>query len=98
MGGRVAMGTDAGFLMSPGLSMAEMKALAKSGMDLMDVIVASTHNSAYVCGVSDQLGTVEPGKIADLLVVSGDPLKDLSALANTQLVLHHGTVISGPKQ
>ena len=93
MGGRVAMGTDAGFLMPPGLSMEEIKALAKSGMSPMDVIVAGTQNSAYVCGVSDQLGTVEPGKTADILVVAGDPLQDLNVLSETQLVIHHGKVI-----
>jgi imidazolonepropionase-like amidohydrolase len=93
MGGRVALGTDGGFLVSPGLSMTEIKALADSGMSPMEVIVAATRNSAYVCGALNRLGTVEPGKDADLLVVTGDPLQDLGALAHPQLVLHQGMII-----
>jgi imidazolonepropionase-like amidohydrolase len=93
MGGQVALGTDAGFLLPAGMSMTEMEALANSGMSPMDVILAATRNSAFVCGVSDQLGTVEPGKTADLLVVTGDPLQDLGVLADPQLVMHQGTII-----
>jgi imidazolonepropionase-like amidohydrolase len=93
MGGRVALGTDAGFLLPAGISMTEIKALANSGMSPMDVIIAATRNSAFVCGVADQLGTVEPGKTADLLVVTGDPLQDLGSLSHTQLVMHQGTII-----
>jgi imidazolonepropionase-like amidohydrolase len=93
MGGRVAMGTDAGFLMPPGLSMSEINALKNSGLSPIEIIVAATQNSAYVCGILDQAGTVEPGKTADILVIAGDPLQDLGALAETQLVIHRGKLI-----
>jgi imidazolonepropionase-like amidohydrolase len=93
MGGRVALGTDAGFLLPPGVPLKEAKAFQNSGMSPMEVIISATRNSAYVCGVLDRLGTVEPGKFADLLVVAGNPLDDLGALGNTQLVMHQGVLI-----
>ena len=45
--------------------------------------------ASNVCGVSDQLGTVEPGKLAHILVVASDPLQGLSALGETQLAIQY---------
>ena len=59
----------------------------------MSIIVAATRNAARVCNRGSELGTVEPGKIADLLVLSGDPLADLDVLTNVRMVLHNGVII-----
>ena len=52
-----------------------------------------THTAAYVCDRLSTLGTLEVGKIADVLVVEGDPLQDLQALKNVRLVVHGGVII-----
>jgi imidazolonepropionase-like amidohydrolase len=62
----------------------------------MQIIVASTRQAAHVCGLEESLGTLEPGKIADILVVQGDPLKDIHNLENALWVIHNGVVIRSP--
>jgi imidazolonepropionase-like amidohydrolase len=96
LGGRVAMGND--FAGGPGefengIPMYEIECMKEAGMSSMDIIVAATKNGAYVCGKADTLGTLEPGKIADVLVVAGDPLKDLQTLPKTLLILKDGNII-----
>ena len=53
----------------------------------------ATKNAAHVCNLEDELGTLQAGKAADVLVVRGDPLGDLDALTNVRLVIHDGVVI-----
>ena len=53
-----------------------MEMLLKAGLSPMDVILAATRNAALVCGHGDELGTLGPGKLADIIVVDGDPLKE----------------------
>jgi imidazolonepropionase-like amidohydrolase len=98
-GGMVALGTDyAGYTGSfqLGMPMHEMEWMQQAGMSSMQIIVAGTQNAAHVCGLGDQLGTLETGKIADILVVEGDPLKDLHTLLNVQWVIHDGVIIRQP--
>ena len=54
----------------------------RGGLTCMETIVCATKNNAEVLGISDRTGTLEPDKWADLLVVQGDPLKDISLLCN----------------
>jgi len=53
----------------------------------------SIQNAAYVCDLDHELGTLEAGKIADVLVVNGDPLEDFYALTDIRMVIHNGVVI-----
>ena len=99
-GGRVAMGNDYtdipqnGFPhFELGMPMHELTRMAGATMSNADIIVASTKNAAHVCGLDDELGTLEVGKTADVLVVYGNPLLDLSALTDVRLVIHEGIVI-----
>jgi imidazolonepropionase-like amidohydrolase len=94
-GGRVALGNDAGYLqgLEIGMPMREIEWMQKAGMTPMQIIVAATRNAAYVCNREGTLGTLEAGKFADVLVVDGDPLRDLEALANVRLVIHRGEII-----
>jgi imidazolonepropionase-like amidohydrolase len=62
-------------------------------MEPMDVLVAATRNSALVAGLGEELGTVEVGKRADILVVDGDPLGDIQTLTRPVLVLRDGAVV-----
>ena len=73
--------------------MNELEMLARSGMSPMQIILASTRDAAHVCRVADILGTLEVGKVADVLVVSGDPLQDLHALEDVRMVIHNGVII-----
>jgi imidazolonepropionase-like amidohydrolase len=76
-----------------GMPMHEITRMSEAGMTPMQIIVAATRNAAHVCGLQDQLGTLEVGKLADILVVSGDPLQDLTALTEVKLVTHSGTIV-----
>jgi imidazolonepropionase-like amidohydrolase len=71
-GVKVAMGTDAG-VVPHGTNLEELQLMAEGGMSPDDVLVATTRIAAELMGLDGELGTVEPGKRADLVVVSGDP-------------------------
>jgi imidazolonepropionase-like amidohydrolase len=68
----------------------EMSALVDVGMTPLQVISAATKNNAEIVGRADELGTIEPGKLADILVVDGDPLFDINALGNVSFVIKDG--------
>jgi imidazolonepropionase-like amidohydrolase len=94
-GGRIALGNDGGMLpgIEIGMPMREIEMLQAAGMIPMEIIVAATWNAAQVCNREDTLGTLEVGKIADVLVIHGDPLVDLKALRDVLLVIHQGVII-----
>ena len=79
-GVRVAMGTDSG-VTPHGRNLRELTLMVEGGMTPMDAIVASTSSAAELMGLGEDLGTLEPGKVADLVVVDGDPL-DVAMLAD----------------
>lgn len=87
-GVKIAVGTDAGLVPDHGSNLGEIPLLVQyGGMTPMQAIVAGTKTSAECCGVADTLGTIEAGKIADIVVVAGDPLKDISAVADNDKIL-----------
>jgi enamidase len=94
-GGTVAMGDDAGYLsrLEVGMPMREMEWMVKAGMTPSLIIISATRDAARVCRRDAVLGTLEAGKLADILVVDGDPLSDLQALRRVTLVIHRGTII-----
>ncbi|MFC1849398.1 amidohydrolase family protein [candidate division CSSED10-310 bacterium] len=95
-GGKVALGTDYGGYITEfdlGMPDREIKYMQEAGMTPAQIIMAATRNAAYVCNLADTLGTIEPGKIADLLVVKDNPLHDLEALTEVQMVIHNGVII-----
>jgi enamidase len=95
-GGTLALGDDYGGVpgMAVGMPMDEINHWIAAGISPLDVIEAATRGSAIASGVADELGTVEVGKLADLLVVQGDPLSDIGALTRPVLVLKGGEVVS----
>ena len=78
-GVRIAMGTDSG-VTPHGQNLRELALMVEGGMTPMQAIVATTRSAAELMGLEDELGTLEPGKRADLVVVNGDPL-DVATLA-----------------
>ena len=94
-GGKVALGTDfAGYTCSfdKGFPVTEVNLMKQAGMTPMDIIVAGTKNAAHVCGLDSTLGTIETGKVADLLVVNGDPLAE-NPLLSVRMVVHGGKIV-----
>ena len=68
----------------------EMSALVESGMTPIQVISAATKTNAEILGHFEELGTIEPGKLADIIVVDGNPLTNIDALKRVQLVVKDG--------
>lgn len=90
----IAMGTDAGnqlTLHGPSVY-AEMEAMQATGMTPMEVLVASTRSGALAMRRLEEIGTVEKGKRADLLVVAADPTRDIKSLRQLRYVVKGGVV------
>ena len=80
-GVKIALGTDSFLAGMHGKNAAELPLMmALGGLSAMEAIVAGTRNAAECCLLGDQLGTLEPGKLADFLLVDGDPLADITVL------------------
>jgi imidazolonepropionase-like amidohydrolase len=67
--------------------------MVEAGMSPMDAIVAATRNAAVNVGRGDELGTIEEGRLADIIVVSGDPLKDIGHTRGVVLVVRDGRIL-----
>ena len=97
-GVRIAMGTDAGTPYNRhGENAQELVALVSLGMSPMDAIRATTIRGAELLGLADRLGTLEVGKTADIVVVDGDPLDDISVLCAPEriaMVLQGGDIVA----
>jgi imidazolonepropionase-like amidohydrolase len=72
----------------------EMGLWVRDGATPWQTLVAATRHGAAVCGVGTELGTVEVGKLADLIVVGANPLEDITNVRRLQLVLKEGRVVS----
>lgn len=95
-GVRITTGTDAGIGIHHGKNLIELSHLVDAGLSPMDAIVAGTRTAADACGLGDRLGTLEPGKQADIVVAAGNPLRDIGLLANADnitLVVQDGRVV-----
>jgi imidazolonepropionase-like amidohydrolase len=95
-GGKVLAATDTGCCpqIIPGLSLHyEMQMLTDIGIGPMKAIQGATLWAAEVIGREEDLGSVEPGKLADLTVVDGDPLADIGVTKNVRIVIKDGEVI-----
>jgi len=95
-GGKVALGTDYDgyiFEFELGMPLLEMKLMQEAGMTPNQIIVAGTKHAAHVCHLENELGTIEPDKIADIIIIKENPLDDLDALGNIQMVIHNGEII-----
>lgn len=84
----IAMGTDAGTPYNcHGNNLREMELLVKAGFTSIDAIVATTKTASEVLGLEKRIGTLEKGKAADLIVVDGNPLKDIQLLQKKDKIL-----------
>lgn len=90
-GAKMTFGTDAG-VCPYGTSGKQFAFMVRYGMTPMQAIQAATSNAADLLGHSNEIGSIKPGKFADLVAVSGDPLKDISVLENVEFVMKDGKV------
>ena len=92
----IAMGTDAGVpFVRHGDNAIELVLMVEAGLSPMQSIVASTRNAALALGLQNEIGTIEVGKCADLLVIEGNPLADINVLTQKErirMVMHNGTI------
>lgn len=90
-GVRIAFGTDAG-VYQHGRNWLEFTYMIEGGMPAMDAIKAATVNAAELLGVKEQLGSIEAGKIADIVAVDGDPLTDSQSSGRVTFVMKGGVI------
>jgi len=93
---KIAAGTDNTFWEVPGLAWEIYTYVKEGGMTEMEAILTATKNGAEVCAL-DHVGTLEPGKTAELIVVDGDPLKDIAILQDKtkiEAVIREGNVVA----
>ena len=76
------------------IGLLEIEQLVFSGMTEMQALMAATRNCADLCQVLDKLGTVEKGKIADLIVVEDNPLDNISNLRKLKMVFKDGKQVN----
>jgi imidazolonepropionase-like amidohydrolase len=95
-GVKMALGSDIRPLKDAALL--EMGLWTRNGATPWQTLVAATRHGAAICGVGDELGTVEVGKIADLIVVGANPLDDIDNVRKLQLVFKDGQVVSDKRQ
>jgi imidazolonepropionase-like amidohydrolase len=92
-GVKIALGTDAGGFDWKGLNQAkEFEYYVQYGMSPLQAIRTGTSVAAELLGWADKVGTIEPGKWADIVAVSGDPLKDITELQRIKFVMKAGAV------
>jgi imidazolonepropionase-like amidohydrolase len=88
---KIAFGTDAA-VYPHGLNAGEFHVYVKLGMTPLAAIQTATINAADLLGWSKRIGTLEPGKFADMVAVDGDPTKDVTILEHVKFVMKSGTV------
>jgi imidazolonepropionase-like amidohydrolase len=92
-GMRIAAGTDAGTPFNPHTYLdRELALMVEYGMRPMDAIVAATRTAAENLGLAPDVGTLEVGRLADIVVVDGDPSSDIAAVSRVRFVMKDGVV------
>ncbi|MBI3938391.1 MAG: amidohydrolase family protein [Betaproteobacteria bacterium] len=85
----IGTGTD-----TLGAQVQEMELMHECGLPSLFVIQCATSNAARILGLEKELGTIEAGKLADIIVVEGDPLRDLSTLRRVKTVIRDGHIVT----
>lgn len=90
-GVKIAFGTDAG-VFKHAMNWLEFGYMIEAGMKPMDAIKSATMNAAELIGIKDQVGSIEVGKLADIVAVDGDPLTDSKVFGKVVFVMKDGVV------
>jgi imidazolonepropionase-like amidohydrolase len=85
----IAVGSDGG----PGvMTHIEMDLLAEAGLTTSEVLIAATYGGALALGMQDEIGTVEPGKLADIVLLRANPLADIRNARNVECTIKGGWI------
>jgi imidazolonepropionase-like amidohydrolase len=87
----IAFGTDAG-VYAHGKNWLEFVFMTEAGMPAMEAIQSATVSAAGLIGVADKIGSIEKGKLADIIAIDGDPIKDIQAMGRVTFVMKEGVV------
>jgi len=90
-GVKIAFGTDAG-VYAHGKNWMEFVYMTEAGMPPLEAIKCATVNASQLIGISDKVGTIEKGKLADIVAVEGDPTQDIHVMENVKFVMKDGVV------
>jgi imidazolonepropionase-like amidohydrolase len=90
-GVKIAFGTDAG-VFAHGKNYLEFNYMVEAGMPPMEAIKSATMSAADLLGISDILGSITKGKIADIVAVDGDPIQDITTMKNMSFVMKEGKI------
>lgn len=93
LGVRIANGFDPSSADAHGKNSHEIIAMTKLGLPPLEAIRAATTNAADLIGWQDKIGSIEPGKYADIIAVSGDPIADIGELERVKFVMKGGTIV-----
>jgi imidazolonepropionase-like amidohydrolase len=94
-GVRIAFGTDAG-VFPHGTNAREFVLMVENGMAPMAALVAATSTAAELLGVAADRGTLAAGKLADIIAVPGDPVRDIAVMERVAFVMKGGAVVQEP--
>ncbi len=90
-GVKIAFGTDAG-VYAHGKNWMEFMYMNEAGMPVIKAIQSATVSAAELLGVTDQLGSIEKGKLADIIAVDGDPEKEVKVMGKVSFVMKDGII------
>jgi imidazolonepropionase-like amidohydrolase len=93
LGVKIANGFDPSSAEAHGKNAREIIAMVKLGLPPIEAIRAATTNAADLMGWSDKVGSIEPGKYADLIAISGDPIADVGELEHVKFVMKGGVIV-----
>lgn len=91
----IAFGTDSG-VSAHGDNWKEFVYMVEAGMSPLDAIRSATFHGAQLLNIADELGSIETGKLADLVAVSGDPMRDINSMENVIFVMKNGEIFKQP--
>ncbi len=94
-GVKIAFGTDSG-VSAHGDNAKEFALMVEAGMPPVEALKSATVATSELLGISDKLGSLEAGKLADIVAVSGDPLDDITVMENVIFVMKDGTIYKRP--
>jgi imidazolonepropionase-like amidohydrolase len=92
MGVRISFGTDAA-VFPHGQNAKEFKLMVDLGMNPIEALKSATGNDAELLGIGQKVGTLEKGKLADVIAVPGDPSADITATEHVSFVMKEGKII-----